>query len=70
MVSNWFRVFWYFINMFMPMKQSLYDIQRDILDPIIISFAITCGIISSLSFEDSFAQFLSRWKCRIFDNSR
>ena len=37
------------------MKQYLYEIQRDILDPIIISFAITCGIISSLSFEDSFA---------------
>ena len=41
--------------MFMPMKQSLYEIQRDILDPIIISFAITCGIILSLSFENSFA---------------
>ena len=39
----------------MPMKQSLYEIQRDILDPIIISFAITCGIILSLSFENSFA---------------
>lgn len=37
------------------MKQYLQEIQRDILDPIIISFAITCGIISSLSFEDSFA---------------